>query len=110
MTIVYCLLWALIATVTTWGIVTIRASSENARLKWTMRKEIAHWQAETFRARAYAAQIASDAAARAEGWKRGRDDIIGIIPLIASPHDRAHLHHDGPAPAQPTADGRTEIS
>jgi hypothetical protein len=59
-----------------------------ARLQGTMRKEVAYWQAETSRARAYAAQIAKDAAARAEGWKRGRDDTIEIIPLIVSAHDR----------------------
>jgi hypothetical protein len=109
MIIVYCLVWALIATVTTWGIMTVRSSSAIARLQWAMRKEIAHWQAETSRARAYAAQIAKDAAARAEGWKRGRDDTIEIIPLIVSAHDRVSLGHDGAAGAQPAAEDNPEI-
>ncbi len=106
---VYGLIWALIAVVTTWGIMTIRTSSTIARLQRSMRKEIAYWQAETARARAYATQIAKDAAARAEGWKRGRDDTIEIIPLIVSAHDRVPLVHDGALPAQPAAEDRTEI-
>lgn len=109
MTAVYCILWVLIATVTTWGIMTIRSSSAIARLQGAMRKEIAYWQAETARARTQAAQIARDTATWATAWKQGRDDVIGIIPQIVSARDGAAPAHDGGASPQPSAEDRTEI-
>jgi len=110
MTILYCLIWALIATLTTWGIMTIRSSSAIARLQGAMRKEIAYWQAETARARTQAAQIARDTAIWATAWKQGRDDAIGIIPQIVSSRDSAAPAHNGGASPQASAENRTEIT
>lgn len=109
MTAVYCIVWVLIATVTTWGIMTIRSSSAVARLQGAMREEIAYWQAETARARTQAAQIARDTATWATAWRQGRDDAIGIIPQIVSARDSATPGHNGEASPQPTAEDRTEI-
>jgi hypothetical protein len=52
-----------------------------------MRQEIAYWHAETSRARTQAAQIARDTATWADAWKKGRDDVIAVIPLVTLAHD-----------------------
>jgi hypothetical protein len=96
MTAVYCILWAVIAAVTAWAITAIRTSAAISRMQAQMRKEIAHWQAETSRARVQAAQAVRDTATWADAWKKGRDDVIAVIPLIALAQDaRVHLE---PAP------------
>ncbi len=87
MTVLYCITWAVIAAGAVWAIMEARTSAAMSRLGAKMREEISHCQDETSRARAHAAQIARDAAIRAEGWKEGRDDVVSIIPLIVSPRD-----------------------
>jgi hypothetical protein len=97
MTALYCIMWAAIAAVTTWAIMTARSSALISRLRAETRREIAHWQAEASRARITAAQIARDAATRARAWKEGRDEAVAMIPLIISARD-------GTAGRQLTAD------
>jgi hypothetical protein len=87
MTALYCITWAVIAAVIVWAIMKVRTSSAITRIEAEMRDEIAYWQDETSRARLRAAQILRDAATRADAWKAGRDDVIAIMPLIASPRD-----------------------
>lgn len=93
MTALYCIAWAVIAAVTVWGITLARASAAMARLRADMRKEVGYWQAETSRARAHAAQLARDTATRAAAWKESRDDMIAMMPLIASAHDSSACSH-----------------
>jgi Tfp pilus assembly protein PilV len=96
MTAVYCLIWAVIAAATAWGLATIRAAAAISRMQAQKRKEITYWQDETSRARMQAEQSARDAAIWTDAWKRGRDDAIAVIPLITRAHDgRLHLE---PAP------------
>jgi hypothetical protein len=99
MTVLYCITWAVIAAGAVWAITEARTFAAMSRLAAKMREEISHCQDETSRARARAAQIARDAAIRAEGWKEGRDDVVAIIPLIVSPRDLSvpmHSADDGP--------------
>lgn len=99
MTALYCITWAVIAAVAVWAIMKARTSAAMSRLSAKMREEISYCLDETSRARAHAAQIARDAAIRAEGWKEGRDDVIAIIPLIVSPRDTSasmHAADEGP--------------
>ncbi len=93
MTALYCIAWAIIAAVTAWGLTIAHYSALISRLQEEKRQEIAHWQAETSRARATAAQIARDAATRADAWKKGRDDVIAIMPLIASARESSTCSH-----------------
>lgn len=87
MTFVYCIAWSIIAAIATWAITKARCSRLISRLEQDTRAEIAYWQAETARARATAAQITRDATTRADAWQKGRDDVIAIMPLIASARD-----------------------
>lgn len=87
MTTLYCVTWAIIAAVMVWAIMKVRTSSAITRIEAEMRNEIAYWQDETSRARVRATQIMRDAATRADAWKAGRDDVIAIMPLIASTRD-----------------------
>ena len=87
MTVLYCIVWSIIAAVVTWAITKARCSALICRLEQDKREEITYWQDETARARATTAQIARDAATRADAWKKGRDDVIAIMPLIASARD-----------------------
>ena len=64
-----------------------RGHLSGAGIEAEMRDEITYWQDETSRARVRAAQIMRDAATRADAWKAGRDDVIAIMPLIASTRD-----------------------
>jgi hypothetical protein len=101
-TLLYCITSAVIAAVIVWAIMRVRTSTTMTRLEAETRDEIAYWQDETSRARVQAAQIARDAAIRADAWKAGRDDVIAIMPLIASTRDVS-------ASMQP-ADEETETS
>jgi hypothetical protein len=74
-----------------------------------MRKEIALWQEETSRARTREAQIARAAATWAEAWKQGRDDAVGIMPLIIAAHEGIVLTHERAAVAQPAAEDATKL-
>lgn len=87
MTALYCIAWSAIAAMVTWVIMLARRAALISRLEQDRRAEIAYWQAETSRARATAAQLARDAATRADAWQKGRDDVIAIMPLIASARD-----------------------
>jgi len=97
-TALYCVVWAVIAAVATWGITTARGCAAVARLRAEMRQEIVYWRDETARARTLAAQTARDAATRARGWQEGRDDVIAIMPLIVSARDGAGQLSDGQGP------------
>jgi hypothetical protein len=103
MTIIYCIIWAVVAAITAWGIATIRGAAAISRMQTQMRQEITYWQAETSRARTHAAQIARDSATWADAWKKGRDDVIAVIPLVA-------LAHDGRVHQQTIANDGTVIS
>jgi len=97
MTVLYCIAWSIIAAMATWAITMARCSALISRLEQNRREEIAYWQAETSRARATAAQLVRDATTRADAWKKGRDDVIAIMPLIASARDSgtcSHCHDD----------------
>jgi hypothetical protein len=87
MTVLYSITWAVIAAVIVWAIMRTRASAAMSHLEAEMRDEIAYWQDETSRARVQAAQVARDAAIRADAWKAGRDDVIAIMPLIVPTRD-----------------------
>jgi hypothetical protein len=96
-TALYCIAWAIIAAVTAWGFTITHCSAIISRLQEEKRREIAYWQDQTMRARATAAQIARDAETRADAWKQARDDVIAIMPLIASARDgsgRSQGHDD----------------
>lgn len=82
----YCIVWAVITAVTVWGIATTRTSAAVARLRADMRKEIAYLEDETSRARTAADQITRDTATWADAWKKGRDDVLAVIPMIISAH------------------------
>jgi hypothetical protein len=97
MTVLYCIAWSVTATMATWAIMMVRCSALISRLEEDRRQEIAQWQAETAHARATAAQVTRDAASRADGWQKGRDDVIALMPLIASTRDSgtgSHLRED----------------
>ena len=97
MIVLYCIAWSFIAAMVTWAITMARCSALVSRLEHDRREEITYWQAETSRARAAAAQLSRDAATRADAWKKGRDDVIAIMPLIASARDsetRSHGRED----------------
>lgn len=87
MTALYCITWATIAAAIVWAITTVRNSNAMTRLEAEMYNEITYWRDETSRARIHAAQISRDTAIRADAWKTGRDDVIAIMPLIASTRD-----------------------
>jgi hypothetical protein len=102
-TALYSIILAVISAGTAWAICALRACDAIARLKAQMREEIAHWQDETSRARAYAAQIARDTAIRADAWNQGRNDIIAVIPLITQAKEgRTHI--------QPSVEDGAEIT
>jgi hypothetical protein len=102
MTVLYSITWAIIAAVTVWAIMKARASAAMSHLEAEMRDEIVYWQDETSRARVQAAQVTRDAAIRAYAWKAGRDDVIAIMPLIASTRDVSA--------SSPSADKETDTS
>ena len=85
--LLHCITSAVIAAVIVWAIMKDRTSTAMTRLEAETRDEIAYWQDETSRARVQAAQIARETAIRAGAWKAGRDDVIAIMPLIASTPD-----------------------
>lgn len=93
MTVLYCIAWSIIAATVTWAIMMTRCSALLSRLEQDRREEIANWQSETSRARATAAQLARDAVTRADAWKKGRDDVIAIMPLIAAARDSGTCSH-----------------
>jgi hypothetical protein len=103
MTTIYCILWAVAAATIAWGIATIRAAAALSRTRAQMRREITYWQDETSRARTQTAQIARDSATWADAWKKGRDDVIAVIPLVT-------LAHDGRIQQNPIAKDGTVIT
>ncbi len=95
MTALLCIGWAVTAAVIVWGLMLIWARIAMADLRKQARQEIRYWQQETTRARDRAAQIAREAATRAEGWKEGRDDVVAIMPMITAHAARAHPGDSG---------------
>lgn len=87
----------IMAAVVAWGITMVFASARYAMLRdeivraeRTARSEIQHWKDEAARARTRAAQLARDNETWAAGCKQGRDDVIGVVPLlIAAQEHRA---------------------
>jgi hypothetical protein len=76
--------WAIIGAVLTWGLMLVHASAAIARLDAHWRKEVRHWQAETARARAYAAQLAQPAVTSGykPGYQQGREYVVMTVPLL----------------------------
>lgn len=74
--------WAAITAVTAWGLTRARAAAAISRIRKEMLEEVHHWQAESARAKARAAQLANDIAAWTAGCKQGRDDLVTVLPLI----------------------------
>ena len=75
------------AALVSWCIATARAVKNTARF----REEIDYWHneavqahQETDRARAIAAQVARDAEVRAEAWREGWNEVVRLLPMIAS--------------------------
>jgi hypothetical protein len=80
--------WATIAAVTAWGLTWARAAAAISRLREQMRQEVRHWQDESARAKARAAQLAKDIATWTAGCKQGRDDLVTVLPLIIAALER----------------------
>jgi hypothetical protein len=88
----------IMAAVIAWGCTMVFASArysrltgEIVRIEQMARREIQHWKDEAARARTHAAQLARDNATWAAGHKQGRDDVIGVVPLLVA----AQEHHTG---------------
>ena len=64
------------------------ARRELARAWTDMRREVNHWQEAAARANAEAARVAREADAYKAGHKNGREDVIGIMPLLAAAQQR----------------------
>ncbi|HUB22385.1 MAG TPA: hypothetical protein VMA97_08260, partial [Streptosporangiaceae bacterium] len=60
---------------------------ELVRIEQMARREIQHWKDEAARARTHAAQLARDKETWAAGRKQGRDDVIGVVPLLIAAQD-----------------------
>ena len=61
-----------------------RAAATVARAEARMRCELAQWQEAAARATAEAARVAREAEAYKDGCKHGREDVIGIMPLLVA--------------------------
>ena len=79
----------IMAAVIGWGFTMVFASArhsrltgEIARIEQMARREIQHWQDEALRARSHAAQLARDSETWAAGCRQGRNDVIGVVPLL----------------------------
>lgn len=86
----------IMAAVIAWGCTMVfvsarysRVREEIVRIEQMARREIQHWKDEAARARTHAAQIARDNETWAAGCKQGRDDVIGVVPLLIA----AQEHH-----------------
>jgi hypothetical protein len=86
----------IMAAVIAWGCTMVFAAARHSRLRDEIvrieqmaRREIQHWKDEAARARTHAAQLARDNATWAAGCKQGRDDVIGVVPLLIA----AQEHH-----------------
>ncbi len=97
MSLLAILAWVIFAVLVTWCIATARTIRYTARL----REQIEYWHdeavqahRETDRARAAAAQVARDAEVRAEAWREGWNEVVRLLPMIASAPG-------GPGPAMP---------
>jgi uncharacterized protein YqfA (UPF0365 family) len=76
-----------------------RAAATIAQAEAEMRRELAQWQEAAARANAEAARVAREAEAYKDGCKHGREDVIGIMPLLVAaqqwPADWPHANGDG---------------
>jgi hypothetical protein len=79
----------IMAAVVGWGCTMVFASARHSKLRDEIvrieqmaRREIQHWKDEAARARTHAAQLARDKETWAAGCKQGRDDVIGVVPLL----------------------------
>ena len=86
----------IMAAVIAWGCTMVFVSSRHSRLRDEIvrieqmtRREIQHWKDEAARARTHAAQLARDKETWTAGRKQGRDDVIGVVPLLIAAQD----HH-----------------
>jgi len=91
----------IMAAIVAWGCTMVfaaarhsRLANEIVRIEQMARREIQHWKDEAARARTHAAQLARDNATWAAGRKQGRDDVIGVVPLLIA----AQEHHAGGGP------------
>ncbi|MFY9931545.1 MAG: hypothetical protein WAK82_26435 [Streptosporangiaceae bacterium] len=81
------LAWVIFAALVTWCVATARSIRHTALL----REQIEYWHnealqayQETDRARAAAAQVARDAEVRAEAWREGWNEVVRLLPMVAS--------------------------
>jgi hypothetical protein len=85
----------IMAAVVAWGCTMVFAAARHSRLadeivriEQMARREIQHWKDEAARARTHAAQLARDNATWAAGRKQGRDDVIGVVPLLIAAQEQ----------------------
>ena len=79
----------IMAAVIAWGCTMVFVATRHSRLRDEIvrveqlaRREIQHWKDEAARARTHAAQLARDKETWVAGCKQGRDDVIGVVPLL----------------------------
>jgi hypothetical protein len=80
-----------------------RARVTVTRAEAQMQHELAQWQEAAARANAEAARVAREAEAFKDGCKHGREDVIGIMPLLMAaqqwpadwPHANGHASPQG---------------
>jgi len=78
--------WAIAGAGAVWGLMLVHASATITRLEAGWRAEVEHWKADAARARAYAAQLATDPPTSTAGYKPEREYVISNVPLlIAAP-------------------------
>jgi type II secretory pathway pseudopilin PulG len=64
------------------------ARRELARAWADMRREVNHWQEAAARANAEVARVTREAEAFKAGCQSGREDVIGIMPLLVAAQQR----------------------
>ena len=73
----------LIGTATAWVLVRCRAAAEASRLQVHLAARIGYWQDEAERAKASAAQAKERAAAWADGYQQGREDVLALAQALS---------------------------
>ncbi|MGO9082343.1 MAG: hypothetical protein ACLQDY_25500 [Streptosporangiaceae bacterium] len=101
--IIEILAWSMAAAVIGWRLAMSRASVALRNLRARMQDEIERLQDDAERARARAAQLAREMASWSAGCRQGREDVIAILPLLMSEHERLA----GMSPAAANSEGRS---
>jgi post-segregation antitoxin (ccd killing protein) len=79
---------SIVAAALAWAVTLAVSTAALARSRAAMHEEIRHWQAETARARARAAQLADEITTWSKGCQQGREDVIAIMPLLLAAQER----------------------